>query len=61
MIEPLGRGDAMDDVAFWREQATKFRDRAESTRDRQHSAELRELAEICEEVACEIEDRATAG
>jgi len=59
MIEP--GTDAMDDVAFWREQAVKFRDRAETTGDRARSAEFLELAEICDEVACEIEDRATAG
>lgn len=51
----------MDDVAFWREQAAKFRDRAETTGDRARSVEFLELAEICDEVACEIEDRATAG
>ena len=51
----------MEDVAFWREQAAKFRDRAEASRDPARSAELMELAEICEEVACEIEDRAPAG
>jgi hypothetical protein len=51
----------MDDVSFWREQAAKFRDRAATTTDAALCAELRELAAICDEVAEEIEDRATAG
>lgn len=51
----------MDDAAFWRQQAIQFHERAAETNDASLSAELRELAEICEHVACEIEDRATAG
>ncbi|HXY98818.1 MAG TPA: hypothetical protein VEI03_02375 [Stellaceae bacterium] len=51
----------MEDAAFWREQGAKFRERAESVTDATLVAELLELAEICEEVAEEIEDRAPAG
>ena len=51
----------MDDAAFWRQQARTFRDRAEATNDASLHRELLELAEICEQVAAEIEDRATAG
>ncbi len=51
----------MEDVVFWREQAAQFRERAETTKDPSLSQELRELAEICEEVASEIEDHAPAG
>jgi hypothetical protein len=51
----------MEDAAFWREQGAKFRERAESVVDETLMAELLELAEICEEVAESIEDRAPAG
>ncbi len=51
----------MEDAAFWREQGAKFRRRAESSGDPALKSELTELAEICEEVAAEIEDRAPAG
>jgi hypothetical protein len=51
----------VDDAAFWREQALKFRHRAETAPEVSLRLELAELAEICEEVAAEIEDRATAG
>ncbi len=51
----------MEDAAFWREQGAKFRRRAETSGDPALKAELVELAEICDEVAAEIEDRAPAG
>jgi len=51
----------MEDAAFWRDQGAKFRRRAETSGDPTLKAELVELADICEEVAEEIEDRATAG
>jgi hypothetical protein len=57
----LPKEHAMDDAAFWREQALKFRDRAETADDATLYRELVDLAEICEQVASEIEDRATAG
>jgi hypothetical protein len=51
----------MEEAAFWREQGVKFRRRAETDQNPALKAELAELAEICEEVAAEIEDRAPAG
>lgn len=51
----------MEEAAFWREQGVKFRRRAETNQDPALRVELAELAEICEEVAAEIEDRAPAG
>ena len=51
----------MEDAAFWREQGARFRDRARTTADGEVTAELLELAAICEEVAEAIEDRAPAG
>jgi hypothetical protein len=51
----------MEDAAFWRDQGAKFRRHAETIGDPDLKAELAELAEICEEVAAEIEDRAPAG
>jgi hypothetical protein len=51
----------MDDAAFWRQQALTFRGRAETAGDDLLYRELLDLAEICEQVAAEIEDRATAG
>ena len=51
----------MEDAAFWRDQGAKFRRRAEDVDDPELRTELVELAEICEEVAAEIEDRAPAG
>jgi hypothetical protein len=56
-----GRRNAMQDVVFWRRQAALFRDEAETRTDASQSRELRELAEICEQVAAEIEDRVPAG
>ena len=61
LSRPSPTEQAMDDAAFWREQALKFRHRADTTTDAPLRLELVELAEICEEVAAEIEDRATAG
>ncbi|HZB91396.1 MAG TPA: hypothetical protein VE397_08150 [Stellaceae bacterium] len=51
----------MEDAAFWRAQSAKFRQHAETTGDPSLKAELSELAEICDDVAAEIEDRAPAG
>lgn len=51
----------MEDAAFWRDQGARFRERAGCVADETLAAELLELAEICEEVAEEIEDRAPAG
>ena len=51
----------MDDAEYWRQEATKFRDRAEMIKDPQLYREFLELGAVCEEVAAEIEDRATSG
>ena len=51
----------MDDAAYCRQQATKFRDRAETTKDPELYEELLELAAVCDEVATTIEDGATGG
>jgi hypothetical protein len=51
----------MDDAAYWRQQATKFRDRAETTKHPELHEELLELAAVCDEVATTIEDGATDG
>lgn len=51
----------MDDAAYWRQQAAKFRDRAQTTKDAEFCEELLELAAVCDEVAATIEDGATGG
>jgi hypothetical protein len=51
----------MEDVAYWRDQAAKFRQDAERTKDASLEREYRELALVCEQVAGEMEDRLTAG
>ncbi len=51
----------MEDAAFWRRQAAKFREEAEAAKDAVQTAELLDLAAVCEQVAAEIEDRAPAG
>jgi hypothetical protein len=51
----------MDHAAFWRDEAKKLRHRAHSANAADLVAEFEELAEICERVAEDIEDRATAG
>lgn len=39
-----------------REQAARYRQQAQAERDAAEAAELRELAEVCETVALEIDD-----
>jgi hypothetical protein len=51
--------DVIED--YLRDQAVKYRLLAEKADDPFIKKELMELAEVCEEVANEIEDRATAG
>jgi hypothetical protein len=51
----------MDYDDYLRDQATKYRQLAEGAHDPVIMAELFELARICEEIANNIEDRATAG
>ena len=43
------------------EQASKYRQLAEGAHDPPIRAELFELADICEEIANDVEDRMTAG
>jgi hypothetical protein len=54
-------GRHMDYDDYLREQATKYRELATDARDPMIKAELAELAQICDEIANNIEDRATAG
>lgn len=49
------------DAIYWHEQADKFRERAAQTKDQADAQELIELAEACEQVAADLEDRALAG
>lgn len=49
------------DTTYWHDEADKFRERAATTGDRSLAQELIELAEICEQVAADLEDRALAG
>lgn len=54
----------MQDVDFFRDQATAYREQAVKWRkDRKFdkAAECQELADTCEQVASEIEDRLPAG
>jgi hypothetical protein len=51
----------MEDAAYWRQQAVNFRERARRTADRALVDELSELAEVCEEVAATLEERAPSG
>jgi hypothetical protein len=54
----------MQDVEFFRDQATTYRRRAARWRHHRRydkAAECQDLAETCDEVATEIEDRLPAG
>jgi hypothetical protein len=51
----------MEDAAYMREQAARYRELAEALDDPAASEELLELAKVCEHVAATIEDRAAAG
>jgi hypothetical protein len=46
---------------YLREQAEKYRKLAETAKDRSTKMEFIELAEVCEKVANEEDDRQTAG
>jgi len=46
---------------YLREQATKYRELAEKAEDALIKKEFLELAEICEQVANEIDDRRASG
>ena len=51
----------MDYDDYLRAQAATYRQLAEGAQDARIKGELLELAEICEEIANNIEDRMTAG
>jgi hypothetical protein len=51
----------MRDADFWLDQAMLFRREADAVRDPAARDELRALAEICDTVACKIEERAASG
>lgn len=51
----------MLDADFWLDQATKFRQQANSVRDPEEREELCALAQICDDVATKIEEHASSG
>jgi len=51
----------MEHVAYLRDQAADYRERAARARDPETRRELLELAAICEQVANNIEDRTASG
>jgi uncharacterized protein Yka (UPF0111/DUF47 family) len=51
----------MEDVAYLREQAAKYRALADAATDPATRQELLELATTCDQVANNIEDRASGG
>lgn len=51
----------MLDAAFWLDQATAYRQEAETTRDGDTREELRALADVCDRVAHRIEEHTPGG
>lgn len=51
----------MIEALYWWDEATKFREQADRSENSSQQIELLELAETCEAVAIDIEDRATGG
>ncbi|MGE3246531.1 MAG: hypothetical protein AB7F96_04070 [Beijerinckiaceae bacterium] len=51
----------MHNSDYLREEAARFRSQAQSETDTAAARELAELAEICDEVACEWDDLRKAG
>jgi len=51
----------MIEALYWWDQAAKFKELALAAGDTERRAELLELAETCEAVAADVEDRATGG
>ena len=51
----------MEDVAYLRDQAAKYRELADAAADPATRQELLDLAVTCEQVANNIEDRASGG
>ena len=59
--EVIGIGGCMDFDDYLRDEARKYRQLAEQANDPMIKQELLELAEVCDEVANNIEDSMTAG
>ena len=51
----------MLDADFWFDQATMFRQQANAVRDPEAREEFRELAKVCDTVACKLEEHAPGG
>lgn len=51
----------MIEATYWWDQAAKFKEKARAADDVAQQAELLELAEACEAVAIDVEDRVTGG
>jgi hypothetical protein len=51
----------MIEAIYWWDQAAKFKDEAQASQDTARQAEFLDLAQACEAVAIDIEDRATGG
>ena len=60
-MDILERELHMDFDDYLRDEARKYRQLAEDARDPLSKQELLELADVCDEVANNIEDRLTAG
>ena len=58
---PPGQEGRMEYAAYLRELAAQYRELAEKRRNSPTQRELLDLADTCEEVACQIEDRSPAG
>jgi hypothetical protein len=51
----------MIDAGFWWDEAMRFSEQALGIEDLGERQEFLELAQVCEDIAVEIEDRATPG
>ncbi len=51
----------MIDALYWWDEAVKFKESARAAEDELTQQEFIELAEICEDVAAKLEERATGG
>ncbi len=51
----------MMEAIYWWDQAALFKEQARAADDALQQAELLELAETCEAVAIDVEDRTTGG
>jgi hypothetical protein len=51
----------MIEAIYWWDQAAKFQEEALTLQDAAQQAEFLDLAQACEAVAIDIEDRATGG